>query len=44
VLVKAAGELGMSVNFVAGPDWQPTFLYYGINTDVAKNKSWKDFY
>jgi len=44
VLVKAAGELGMSVNFAAGPDWQPTFLYYGTNADVAKNRSWKDYY
>lgn len=44
VLVKTAGELGMNVNFAAGPDWQPTFLYYGTNTDVTKHKTWEDYY
>jgi len=44
VLVETAGKLGMNVDFAAGPDWQPTFLYYGTNTDVAKNSSWEDYY
>lgn len=44
VLVETAGKLGMNVDFAAGPDWQPTFLYYGTNADVAGNHSWKDYY
>jgi len=44
VLVETAGKLGMNVDFAAGPDWQPTFLYYGTNANVAGNRSWKDYY
>ncbi len=44
VIVEECGKLGMSVSFAAGPDWQPTFLYYGTNEDVAENTSWEDYY
>ncbi len=44
VIVEECGKLGMSVSFAAGPDWQPTFLYYGTNEDVAGNTSWQDYY
>ena len=44
VIVEECGKLGMSVSFAAGPDWQPTFLYYGTNEDVKGNSSWQDYY
>lgn len=44
VVVEACGELGMSVSFAAGPNWQPSFLYYGTNADVAENSSLADYY
>lgn len=44
VIVEECGKLGMSVSFAAGPDWQPSFLYYGTNEDVAGNQSWQDYY
>ncbi|MDO4276872.1 MAG: hypothetical protein Q4D16_24700 [Eubacteriales bacterium] len=44
VIVEECGKLGMSVSFAAGPDWQPTFLYYGTNEDIEGNSSVEDYY
>lgn len=44
VVAEECGKRGMSVSFAAGPDWQPTFLYYGTNEDVAENTCWQDYY
>ncbi|MCD8022373.1 MAG: twin-arginine translocation signal domain-containing protein [Lachnospiraceae bacterium] len=44
VVAEVFGKLGMSVCFAAGRDWQPSFLYYGTNADVAGNSSWEDYY
>lgn len=44
VIADELGKHGMSISFAAGPDWQPTYLYYGTNEDVAGNSSWEDYY
>ncbi len=44
LVVETCGKLGMSVSFAAGPNWQPSFLYYGTNADVAENDSLADYY
>jgi len=44
LVVETCGRLGMSVSFAAGPNWQPSFPYYGTNTDVAGNSSLSDYY